>query len=106
LSPDLNPPNIILYKAASVKEKRKNSVAMVLKPKSLIYSREEAGKPIRLKVNSQSSVARVAYYSSDIVFIVQPNFTDSGSFAATLDHLYSSQTPNILANKVTQVTPV
>lgn len=49
------------------------------------------------------TVARIAYHSSDVVFSVQPNFTNSGCFLATLDRLYSEKTPTLLRGEIPQV---
>ena len=51
-----------------------------------------------------SLVARIAYQCSDVVFTIQPNFTNSGGFSPTLDHLYSLKTPNLLKAEIPQVS--
>jgi len=48
-------------------------------------------------------VARIAYQCSDVIFTIQPNLTNSGGFSPTLDHLYSTKTPNVLKAEIPQV---
>jgi hypothetical protein len=48
-------------------------------------------------------VARIAYHCSDVVFSVQPNVTNSGSFSSALDRLYSAKTLNLLRGDIPQV---
>lgn len=48
-------------------------------------------------------VARIAYRCSDVVFSVQANVINSGSFSSALDRLYSAKTPNLLKGDIPQV---
>ena len=76
---------------------------MVSNTKLSIYSREEAGNEYITAVVDLDLVARIAYLCSDVVFTIQPNFTNSGGFSPTLDHLYSTKSPNVLKAEIPQV---
>src|SRR5277367_264642 len=76
---------------------------MVSNTKLSIYSREEAGNEYITAVVDLDLVVRIAYLCSDVVFTIQPNFTNSGGFSPTLDHLYSTKSPNVLKAEIPQV---
>jgi len=77
---------------------------MVAKAKLQIYCREEASTTYTVTNLLIATVARIAYQCSDVVYSVQPNFTNAGPFSPTLDHLYSTKATNVLRKQVPQVT--
>lgn len=67
-----------------------------------IYTREEAGVNDS-NLSLLTTVSRIAYLCSDVIFSVQANLTNSGLFLPTLDHLFSTKCPNILRGEIPQV---